>query len=242
MNKSTLFKEAVKTSLALTLVYWIGLQFGWVNPYWAGWAVAMIAIPAAAGASLHKGMLRLLGTIPGCFGALLIYYIAGTDRWIFMILTCTWVACNTYLMLIDKKHSYFWNVAGFVALIILLTSQTDSNSLFEYAVFRTIETAMGVVVYTIVALFLWPASNLNQVKSSAFALVNAQLQVLKTAQQSMFGSEQEQKLAADISSRVSVNIFHTDLLIAEQTINYFPFMKDLEQNKEIINNLENALN
>ena len=64
-------KEAIKVSLAFVLVYFIALQLGWMNPYWAGFAVAMIALPTA-GQSIHKGMLRLWGTIPGCIAALLI--------------------------------------------------------------------------------------------------------------------------------------------------------------------------
>ena len=52
MDRVTKFKEAVKTALALALVYGIALKAGWMNPYWAGWAVAMIALPTA-GQSIH---------------------------------------------------------------------------------------------------------------------------------------------------------------------------------------------
>jgi hypothetical protein len=37
---STKAKEAIKTGLAFTLVYGIALKSGWMNPYWAGFAVA----------------------------------------------------------------------------------------------------------------------------------------------------------------------------------------------------------
>lgn len=47
MEKVTKFKEAIKTGLAFALVFGIAMQFGWMNPYVAGWAVAVIALPAA---------------------------------------------------------------------------------------------------------------------------------------------------------------------------------------------------
>ena len=75
MPVSTKAKEAIKVSLAFVLVYFIAMQTGWMNPYWAGLAVALIALPTA-GQSIHKGMLRLKGTIPGCIAALVILSLA----------------------------------------------------------------------------------------------------------------------------------------------------------------------
>jgi len=60
MNKTTKLKEAIKTGLAFALVFGIAMQFGWMNPYWAGWAVAVIALPTA-GEAIRKGTLRVLG-------------------------------------------------------------------------------------------------------------------------------------------------------------------------------------
>ena len=75
MSKTTKLKEAIKTGLAFALVYGIALWAGWMNPYWAGWAVAVIALPTA-GASIVKGTYRVVGTIPGCIAALVIHALA----------------------------------------------------------------------------------------------------------------------------------------------------------------------
>ena len=64
LTLSTKVKEAIKVSLAMVLVYGIALKVNWMNPSWAGLAVAMIAL-ATAGQSIHKGLLRIAGTIPG---------------------------------------------------------------------------------------------------------------------------------------------------------------------------------
>ena len=41
---STPAKEAIKTALAMAIAYGISLGMGWENPYWAGFAVAMISL------------------------------------------------------------------------------------------------------------------------------------------------------------------------------------------------------
>ena len=52
---------------------------------------------------------------------------------------------------------------------------------------------------------------------------------------------QNQKLQADISSRVAYYTFFIDLLVMEQTIGYFPFLKPQDEVDAIINELEKRL-
>ena len=169
MSKTTKLKEAIKTGLAFTLVFGIAMQLGWMNPYWAGWAVAVIALPTA-GASIRKGTLRVIGTIPGCLAALVIQALAPQERWTFMLLTCGWMFFTSYMMVSRQKDSYLWVMAGYVCLIILLSDVDSSANMFESAVFRTVETIMGVVVYTLIAVFLWPQTNLGAIKKSSAEL------------------------------------------------------------------------
>ena len=89
MDNTTKLKEAIKTGLAFAMVFGLAMQFGWMNPYWAGWAVAVIALPTT-GESLRKGALRILGTIPGCIAALVINALAPQDRWSWE--DCRWEA------------------------------------------------------------------------------------------------------------------------------------------------------
>jgi uncharacterized membrane protein YccC len=97
-SRSIRAKEAIKTGLAMVLVYGIALQSGWLNPHWAGIAVAMISL-ATAGQSIQKGLLRLAGTIPGCVMALVILSLAPQSRWAFIMLASSWLFITTYLML-----------------------------------------------------------------------------------------------------------------------------------------------
>jgi len=74
-------KEAIKVGISFALVYIIALKFAWLNPYWAGLAIALVAV-APAGQNIHKGILRIFGTFYGVTIALLIFAVAAQDRWI----------------------------------------------------------------------------------------------------------------------------------------------------------------
>jgi len=165
MKLDTRFKEAFKVALAFALVYGIALKMSWLNPSWAGFGVAMIAMQTA-GQSIHKGLDRLAGTIPGCIAALVILALAPQERWLFMAYTALWVFFTSYMMIRSKNHTYFWNVAGFVCLVILLTGPGSAASDFQHAVFRTLETALGISVYTLITVFLWPVNNAGAIRNS----------------------------------------------------------------------------
>ena len=186
MSKITKLKEAIKTALAFALVFGIALQAGWMNPYWAGWAVAVVALPTA-GASIQKGMSRVLGTIPGCVAALVIHALAVQDRWIFMLLTCGWMFFTTFMMVRKEKDSYFWIMAGYVCLMILLSDVDSSANMFESAVFRNVETVMGVVVYTLIAVFLWPQTNLGAIQRHSAELATTLGDIYRSGRDTLLG-------------------------------------------------------
>ena len=169
MSNVTKLKEAIKTGLAFALVFGIAMRVDWMNPSWAGWAVAVIAL-ATAGESIRKGVLRVVGTIPGCLAALTIQALAPQDRWTFILLSCGWVFLTVYLMLSRPKYSYVWTMACYVCLVIMLSDPDSSASMFQSAVFREVETVMGVVVYTLISVFLWPRTNLGAIKKSSSEL------------------------------------------------------------------------
>lgn len=188
---STRFKESIKTGLAFAMVFGIAMSFDWLNPYWAGWAVAVCSLPTV-GDSMRKGAFRILGTLPGCAAALAIHALAPQERWLFMFLTCSWMFFTTYLMVSRPKDSYVWVMAGYVCLAILLSDLDSSENMFESAVFRTVETVMGVVVYTLIAVFIWPQTNTGAVKKSSIALAAALADLYRHSRETMLGERTQQ--------------------------------------------------
>ena len=116
-------KDAIKVGLSFAIVYGIALKLGWMNPYWAGLAILMLAV-APAGQNLHKGILRFIGTLIAVTVSLIIFSLAVQDRWLYIGLASLWIFFTSYMMAKDSQHSYLWNVAGFVCLVILTHPQT----------------------------------------------------------------------------------------------------------------------
>ena len=187
-------KEAIKTSLAFAIVYGIALRLGWLNPYWAGWAVAMVSLTETTGQSLHKGFLRVMGTIPACAAAMVILGLAPQSRWAFIALASGWLFFTTYMMIGDKRHPYFWVVAGYVSLIILGTGPSSPEDIFQHAMFRTIETAMGVVVYSLVMVFIWPRNSAGAIKQASKALLTTQGELIQVCGSLLNGRGGDDKL------------------------------------------------
>ena len=168
---STRMKEAVKTGLAMAMAYGIALQMDWDRPYWAAFAVAFISLPTA-GQSLHKGALRMFGTLVGGVAALTLIALFPQQRWWFLIFLSVYIGFCTYLMT-GKKNQYFYQVMAFVAAIICFDGGVNSQNAFQTAMVRIQQTGMGIMVYTLVSVFLWPrttGSELNEASRKLFAV------------------------------------------------------------------------
>ena len=175
LQRST--KESLKTALAMVLVYAIALQMDWGKPVWAGLAVAMVS-QSALGLSLNKAGLRMLGTFLAVAVAFLLIALFPQARWIFMVALSLWLGLCTYMAL-GSQHSYFWRVGGFVSAIICVSAVTASTGAFEIGMLRAQQTGLGILVYSLVALLIWPNSSRDSFLEGYTALQAAQLAVFR---------------------------------------------------------------
>ena len=172
MNLSTRTKEAIKTGLAMAIAYGIALSMDWEKPYWAGFAVAMISL-ATAGQSLNKGALRMAGTLVTTIVALTFIALFAQDRWPFMLFLSAYVGFCTYMMG-GKKHQYFWHVCGFVCVVICMSAGPNSTRAFETAMLRAQETGLGILVYSLISIFIWPVTSRADFEAAAVKLLSTQ--------------------------------------------------------------------
>ena len=147
-------KEAIKTALAMTIAYGISLHMGWEESMWAGFAVAFISL-ATVGQSLNKAAMRMFGTLIAAAMALIIIASFAQDRWLFMLFLSAWIGFCTYKMG-GSKNQYVWHVSGFACVIICMDGGLDPVNAFNTAMLRTQQTGLGILVYSLVAIFLWP--------------------------------------------------------------------------------------
>ncbi|WP_237068438.1 FUSC family protein [Microbulbifer guangxiensis] len=165
-------REGIKLALALTLTYAIALSAGWEKPLWAGIAV-VVASQVNLGQSLTRGALRVMGTVLGVFVVWILFVLFPQDRWIFMVSLSLWIGLNAYLMQ-QSEHQYFWQVAALSSLVIWSSSGADFSASFDKGVERALETTLGVVVYSLIALLIWPVRSRPALDDAAVDLANAQ--------------------------------------------------------------------
>ncbi len=179
-------KESIKTALAMTIAYAIGLQMGWDRPYWAVFAVAFISL-ATAGQSFNKAALRMSGTVLAATAALTLIALFPQQRWLLILSLTLWLGICTYMMA-GKRHQYFWFVSGFAALVIGIDGGINAENAFTIATLRLQQTGLGILVYSLVAILLWPNSSRAKLGETILDLVTTQQQLFDAAMQLALGA------------------------------------------------------
>ena len=171
-------KEAIKTGLAMAIAYGVALSMDWEKPMWTGFTVAMISL-STYGQSLNKAAMRVVGTLVAVVVSLALVAIFPQDRWLLMASLSIYVGICTY-MLTGKTNQYAWFVSAFVCLIIIVSVGPSTGSPFFIAVERAQETGLGVVVYGLIAAFLWPQSSRSGLEDASRKLIAVQRQIFQS--------------------------------------------------------------
>ncbi len=149
------FKHAFKVALAMVITYAIALGMAWEKPFWAGLSVIFCSL-ATAGESIDRGVQRILGTAAAGVAALGLIALFGQERWPFLLSMSAFLAICTYVWTGGGRNNFIWFNAGFNFPIVALLGDGLSVSTFDIVVLRAQETALGVVVYSLVAVLVWP--------------------------------------------------------------------------------------
>jgi uncharacterized membrane protein YccC len=215
---STRTKEAFKTALAMVIAYDIALWMDWDRPHWAGFAVAFISL-ATVGQSLNKGVMRMLGTLVAAVVALTFISLFPQDRWLFILIFSVYIGFCTYMMG-GAKLQYFWFVCGFVTVIICMDAGPNSIDTFQTALVRVEETGLGILVYSLVAMLLWPNSTSADFGTATRNLASTQHQLYRLYLDHLHGQgnvEEEQTLRA---KEFEEQIRFSEFLDAAETDSY----------------------
>lgn len=172
MNSPTFIRLrfAFKLSFAIVFALFVGFHLNLETPRWSVLTAALVvAGPAFAaggepfsGAIRYRGWLRIIGTFVGCFVGLLIIVICARAPVVMLMLCCGWLGVCTWISsLVKVENSYAWGLAGYTALIIIVTSITSSTSLLaapQFAVERCSEIVLGIVSAVLADLLFSPRS------------------------------------------------------------------------------------
>jgi uncharacterized membrane protein YccC len=218
MSLSRTTKESFKTALAMTLAYGIALSMDWDNPLWAGFAVIFVSL-STSGQSFNKSAMRMFGAVVAGAAALTLIALFPQDRWLFMLALSVYVGFCTYMMG-GAKYQYFWFSSGYVCIIVALQAGPDPVNAFGLTVLRVQETALGILVYAVVAALLWRTSSVGSFKSSVADLQSIQHQLYRSYFSLMNGSGDPDKAKALHSQEIQQLAQFKTLLLAADTDSY----------------------
>jgi uncharacterized membrane protein YccC len=211
-------KEAIKTALAMTIAYGIALSMDWDKPMWAGFAVAFVSL-ATVGQSLNKAALRMLGTLVAVVLALALIALFAQERWLFILFVSAWVGLCTYMMS-GEKFQYFWHVSAFVTVIICFSAGPDSANAFNIAMLRGQETGLGILVYGLVAVLLWPSDSRADFEAAVARFASTQHQLYRAYYDLMQGKTDGVDVQSLRASALQQQMRFNQLLASAQTESY----------------------
>ncbi|PZU64864.1 FUSC family protein [Sphingobium sp.] len=155
---------SLKTLAAALLAYYIALRIGLTRPYWSVITCYIVAQPLA-GASLSKGLFRLLGTVVGAGAAILLVPNLVNAPELLTMALALWVGVCTYVAALDRTpRSYISLLAGYSAVIIGFPSVDAPGAIFAVAILRVQEIGIGIICVSSVHALLLPRPVWRQVR------------------------------------------------------------------------------
>jgi len=208
-------KEAIKTALAMTIAYGIALSMDWDKPYWAGFAVAFVSL-ASIGQSMNKAAFRMFGTLVAVVVSLIFIALFAQERWAFILFLSIYAGFCAYMMS-GSKRAYFWQVCGFVVVIICMDAGPDPVNAFDTAILRAQETGLGILVYSLIAIFLWPSKSTAPFNTAVTDLAATQHQFYQACLGLASGQGSAQETQRLSAQEAQVKIRFDQLLDAAET-------------------------
>jgi uncharacterized membrane protein YccC len=187
MVPSDRFKDAFKLALAMVITYGIALSLNWEKPFWAGLSVAFCSL-ATAGESINRGIHRIAGTLLAGVVTLTLMALFPQERWLFLLAMSAFIALCTYRLSSGSRYFFIWFATGFTIPILAMLGEGLGLNSFNVVILRVQETALGVIVYSLVAILLWPQRGGADFENAVRAVCDAQHQLFRRYFRSMTGT------------------------------------------------------
>ncbi|MGN8163783.1 p-hydroxybenzoic acid efflux pump subunit AaeB [Pantoea sp. 22096] len=180
----------VKLTFALVLALMVGFHFNLETPRWAVMTAGIVAGGTAfaaggdpySGALRYRGVLRIIGTFIGCIAALTIMIATVRAPVVMLLLCCIWAGLCVWLSsLIKVENSYALGLAGYTALIIVVTANASGGLTLvpQYAVERCSEIVLGILCAILADMIFSPRSIKKVINAEVDSLLVAHYQLLQ---------------------------------------------------------------
>ena len=186
-------QEAFKFALSMVLMYWLALWMDWDLARYGALAIVLISL-STSGASINKGVMRIIGTVIGCTVGLILVAWFSQERWNMMFALAGYLIFICYFLQ-TSRYPYAWFVAGFVPLVIWSDTYGAVDNSFHFAIFRLLETVSGIFIYTMVSVLLWPQTAGVQFYQQGSKYLGQLCRVLKFYQDALEGIKHDEAAA-----------------------------------------------
>lgn len=150
---------AIQATGCALVALWIAMAIQLDVPYWAA-STVLITAQATRSQSLQKAGNRVLGTLVGLIGSIVIVALFPQHWWSFALALSAWIAACTFVAcLLRALQAYAAALAGYTSLIVLSQSFGDPNGAFATALSRGSSVILGVSLYVAVTVVFSPPSS-----------------------------------------------------------------------------------
>ena len=148
---------SVRSFVAAMLAYYIALAIGLERPSWAIITVYIVS-QTSVGASLSRSLYRLAGTVAGAGATVLIVPTFVNTPILCSVILAGWITFCLYLSLLERTpRAYAFVLAGYTASLIGFPAVADPGTVFNIALIRVQEIAIGIVCAALIHRYILPA-------------------------------------------------------------------------------------
>ncbi len=134
---------------SVCLSFYVAFKLELSEPSWAATTAVLVCQPVL-GASLRKSLFRMVGTVIGAIGIVVLAAFFRQDRVSFLVGLALWCAASAFVAtLLRNFAAYAAALAGYTAAIIAIDVLgpigTAGGSVTMFAIYRTAEICIGIV-------------------------------------------------------------------------------------------------
>lgn len=198
---------SLKCLLAATLGLYVSLRIGLTRPFWVIGTVYLVSQPMS-GATLSRGLFRLLGTVGGAVATVLLVPRFANAPLVLSVLLAAWMGLCLYLAMLDRTpRAYAFLLAGYTTSLIGFPAVMVPDDVFTIAITRVQEISIGILAATLVHGLLLP----RPVSPRVHARVASVLSDAERWTRDMRAGANETVLAAD-RSKVAADLLELHTL------------------------------
>jgi len=157
----------LKTFAAAMLAYSIAIWLETPRPYWAMASVFITSNPLA-GATSSKAVYRILGTLIGGVGTIVLIPNLVNAPELLSLCVALWYGILLYFALIDgTPRSYVFMLAGYTVALLGFPIVSAPELTFDIVVSRVQEITLGIICASVVSMLVLPQSVTSAIAAQA---------------------------------------------------------------------------